>query len=70
MRSIGDLDKYPKLLAYSMYPIFIQSGMVLGVGIATYTPLISATCLYWRDVYEGYLEDNIENPTTIGYSAK
>ena len=53
----GDFDKFPKWFTYSMYPMFIQSGMVSGIGIATYTPIMTASFLYyWRDAYNGYLE--------------
>jgi hypothetical protein len=42
----GNFDKFPKWFKYSFYPIVIQSGMVSGIGVATYTPLMVATCLY------------------------
>lgn len=57
MSKRGDFDKFPKWVNYVMYPMVIQSGMVVGVGVVTYTPIALGVCLvYWKDVYEGFQE--------------
>ena len=44
MSKRGDFDKFPKWFNYAMYPMAIQSGMVAGIGAATYTPIALGVC--------------------------